>query len=183
MTRLLWLVCLFAASLAMSASAAPEYSIKAGYLLLFTRYVEWPASAFDSAAAPINICILGADPFGSVLDGTIAGQQSQQRSLRARRIEATSEAAGCHVIFIAANASTRTRQWLDELGARPALTVTEDPELLKYGAALCFVSEIDQQQARIRFEANLEWMQRAGLTASSEMLVAARKVHRDSSGL
>ncbi len=56
-----------------------KYSIKAGYILLFTRYVEWPESAFSTPTAPIVVCVLGSDPFGPVLDETMAGQVSQRR--------------------------------------------------------------------------------------------------------
>src|SRR5687767_3865924 len=154
MARLMWLLTSLAATVAIAASAAPEYSIKAGYLLLFTRYVEWPANAFGSPDAPVELCILGADPFGSVLDKTIAGQQSQQRPLSARRIVDTNAAQECHVVFIGTTSTAQGSQWLGELSGRPVLTVTDQRELLKHGAVLSFVSEIESSRARIRFEAN-----------------------------
>ncbi len=180
MRWLLWLMFLPAAATALNASTAPEYSIKAGDILLFTRYVEWPESAFATADEPIVICVLGADPFGPLLDQTIAGQHSQRRPLSVRRIPDAEAATGCHVLFIGSPASPRTRQWLDALADQPVLTIAEDPAALEHGAALCFVSEFESGQKRIRFEASLPSMQRAGLSASSQMLVAARKVHRQS---
>lgn len=180
MRWLVWLLFLPVALSAAQTGAAPEYSIKAGYILLFTRYVEWPDSAFGTPAAPIVICVLGADPFGSVLDQTLAGQQSQHRPLSVRRIADPQAAEGCHVVFIGASVNKQTRQWLQTLAQRPVLTITEHLEALDQGAMLCFVSDVQGGQARIRFEASLPSMQRAGLTASSQMLVAARKVHRDS---
>lgn len=180
MRWLLWLLFLPAAAIAANASTAPEYSIKAGYILLFTRYVEWPKAAFASADAPITICVLGADPFGAVLDQTIAGQQSQRRPLSVRRIPDVQAAQDCHVLFLGGATLEQTKQWLGELAGQPVLTIAEDTNALGYGAALCFVHEVAGGQARIRFEASLPSMQRAGLSASSQMLVAARKVHRDS---
>jgi hypothetical protein len=173
---------------AATASAAPEYSIKAGYILLFTRYVEWPSSAFATPTAPIVVCVLGADPFGSVLDETLAGQTSQKRPLSVRRVSDAEAAEQCHVVFIA-TASTQpqpndlTSQWLDTLAEHPVLTITETPATLEQGAMLCFVSEAEGGQARIRFEASLHSMHRAGLSASSQMLIAARKVHREAPGI
>jgi hypothetical protein len=176
------------ALLAANAHAAPEYSIKAGYILLFTRYVEWPASAFTTPTAPIVVCVLGADPFGSVLDETMAGQQSQQRPLSVRRVPDAYAAESCHVVFIGTKGADRppieqTSQWLDTLANYPVLTITETADSLQLGSMLCFVSEGEGGQARIRFEASLPPMQRAGLTASSQMLVAARKVHREAPGI
>lgn len=185
-----WLLFLPAALFAAMAAAAPEYSIKAGYILLFTRYVEWPPTAFASPTAPIVICVLGTDPFGTVLDETVAGQQSQQRPLSVRRVSDANDAADCHVVFIGdsgskseasqAPAGEQTGRWLEVLADRPVLTITERLEALEQGAMLSFVSEVEGGQARIRFEASLPPMQRAGLNARSQMLVAARKVHRDS---
>lgn len=183
MRWLAWLMFLPAVLQAASPGAAPEYSIKAGYILLFTRYVQWPASAFATPTAPIVVCVLGTDPFGSVLDETLAGQLSQKRPLSVRRMSDADSTEQCHVVFIGAPsaqppASEQISQWLDTLADRPVLTITETPEALQQGAMLCFVSEVQGGQARIRFEASLPPMHRAGLTASSQMLVAARKVHR-----
>lgn len=185
-----WLMFLPLAWLAVAANAAPEYSIKAGYILLFTRYVEWPSTAFATPTAPIVICVLGTDPFGSLLDETLAGQHSQHRPLNVRRIADARDAEGCHVVFIGAPgnnqktsdppASKQTSQWLEELADHPVLTITEHLDALNQGAMLSFVSEVEGGQARIRFEASLRPMHRAGLVARSQMLVAARKVHRDS---
>lgn len=182
MRWLLWLMFFPGALLAANATAAPEYSIKAGYILLFTRYVEWPASAFETPTAPIVVCVLGDDPFGSVLDDTLAGQLSQDRPLKVRRVTNTDATEPCHVVFIGAQGE-RTTQWLDSLDDRPVLTIAEDLAALEQGAMLCFVNEVEQGQARIRFEASLPPMHRAGLSASSQMLVAARKVHRKAPGI
>lgn len=175
-----WLMFLPVAWLAATAYAAPEYSIKAGYILLFTRYVEWPSSAFATPTAPIVICVLGTDPFGSVLDQTMAGQQSQRRPLSVRRLDDAHDAEGCHVVFIGSQGNQRpTNQWFESLAGHPVLTITEHVDSLSSGAMLSFVSEVEGGQARIRFEASLPSMHRAGLIARSQMLVAARKVHRE----
>jgi len=188
-----WLMFVPVALLAVTAHAAPEYSIKAGYILLFTRYVEWPSTAFATPTAPIVICVLGADPFGSVLDQTMAGQQSQQRPLSVRRVADAHDAQGCHVVFMGVQGNNQATsdppgtkqmsQWLDVLADHPVLTITEHLDALDEGAMLSFVSEVEGGQARIRFEASLRPMHRAGLVARSQMLVAARKVHRDSPGI
>lgn len=176
---LAWLLFLPAALVSAHAAAAPEYSIKAGYILLFTRYVEWPDTAFADERAPIVICVLGPDPFGSVLDQTLAGQHSQQRPLSVRRMSSTQATDGCHVVFIGADLAEQASQWLGKLAERPVLTIADQPGAIEQGAMLCFVNDVQGGQARIRFEASLYSMQRAGLTASSQMLVAARKVHRE----
>lgn len=41
-----------------------EYKIKAGYLYNFTKFITWP----EDGAAAFNLCILGEDPFKSIID-------------------------------------------------------------------------------------------------------------------
>ena len=83
-------------------------------------------------------------------------------------------------VFIGAQGNQPPRsQWFEILADRPVLTITEHVDALGAGAMLSFVSDVEGGQARIRFEASLQAMQRAGLVARSQMLVAARKVHRD----
>src|SRR6185369_14635060 len=49
------------------AQGAPslEPSIKATFLYKFVPFVEWPADAFDTPTAPVNICVFGNDQVAS----------------------------------------------------------------------------------------------------------------------
>ncbi len=160
------------------AQSASEYSIKAGYLLLFTRYVEWPAHVFATEGAPINICVLGSDPFGSILDRTLAGQHSQNRPLNVHRLTDTQHANDCHIAYISASDADDQARWLAALAGRPILTICEDGDALQNGSVLAFVDERERGRSRIRFDVSFPAMQAASLKISSQMLVAARKVHR-----
>jgi hypothetical protein len=48
-----------------AADAQLEYQVKAVFLLNFTKFIEWPAAAFELPVSPVTICILGEDPFGA----------------------------------------------------------------------------------------------------------------------
>src|SRR5258708_38246594 len=66
-------------------SALPEYVVKAGFLFNFSKYVEWPADAFDKADSPISIGIVGADPFGEDLDKALRNKIVKERGFAIRR--------------------------------------------------------------------------------------------------
>jgi hypothetical protein len=85
---------------------------------------------------------------------------------------------GCHLAFIGAGDEDNRRLWLADLAHRPVLTVAEDRSALDDGAVLAFVIEDYRGAARVRFDASLPAMERAGLKISAQMLVSARKVHR-----
>src|SRR5437016_2410938 len=69
-----------------AAKSNLEYEVKAAFLLNFTKFTEWPPSAFADAQAPLAICLLGNDPFGHGLDDAVQGETVNGRQLAIRRI-------------------------------------------------------------------------------------------------
>jgi hypothetical protein len=181
--RALWLGLFLGLAMAASAApprkAVPEYSAKAYSLLLFSRYVEWPADKFPDAAAPIIIGVLGANPFGEVLEQTVQGQRSQDRPVEIRSVRTVEEAAQCHMVFISRQEARQQPAWLGRLRDLPVLTVTETEDGLAHGAVIMFSMEQKNSGAKLRFDASLPAMQRARLLISTPMLVSARLVQRE----
>jgi len=69
-------------SLCAEISAAPpslEQAVKASYLFKFGPFVDWPANAFADSGGAFQICIIGRDPFGRVLDEIVRGQKIHGR--------------------------------------------------------------------------------------------------------
>ena len=148
-----------------------EYRVKAAYLLNFTRYVEWPPSA--AVDSQLSICVLGADPFGRILDVTVAGRTVQGRSLQVRRIQSASEASGCEVVFVSRETWRRNPASLKVLGGTGALTVGESEQFARGGGVIGFVI-VDET---VRFVVNDAARDRAGLRISSRMLSLAAAIY------
>jgi hypothetical protein len=161
------------------AKSVPEYSAKAYSLLLFSRYVDWPADKFADAASPIIIGVLGANPFGDVLEQTVRGQLSQNRPVEIRLVRTVDEAARCHIVFIGRQETRQQPVWLGRLRGLPVLTVAETEDALEQGAIIIFAMEPKPSGAKLRFDASLPAMQQAGLHISAPMLVSARVVRRE----
>src|SRR5436309_14054533 len=51
-------------------SKATEFQLKAAYLYNFGQFVVWPEK---ETTGVFRLCVLGQDPFGAVLDSTVAG--------------------------------------------------------------------------------------------------------------
>src|SRR5689334_7219765 len=84
-----------------AADAPPlEYQVKAAFLLNFTKFVEWPASAFADGRSPLNICVLGEDPFGAALDQMVRGEAVNGRPLAVRRMRRAPEPKSCQVLYV-----------------------------------------------------------------------------------
>jgi len=150
-----------------------EYEVEAAYLSNFGRFVEWPARA-GAANEAFNVCVLGPDPFGSLLDAALKGETIGNTPMAARRVSGPEDAAGCRILFISSAKESQVNAVLKALGNANILTVSDMADFTRRGGMIEFVL----QGNRVRFEINLAATQRAGLALSSELLRVAVAVRR-----
>ncbi len=168
---LLFLIFSILAAWAVSSRAADsavsvEYRIKAAYLYNFTRFVEWPARAHNTADnGKIAICLLGRDPFGPALD-SIAGKAVRDSKLTVRRHKSVGELSKCHVVFISKSKQAELAQILKQLRDRPVLTVGEAKNFNKLGGVIRFT----RVKNKVHFNIDPDAAERAQLTVSSKLL-------------
>lgn len=162
------------ASIAVPASAQAskptEYDVKAAYLLNFGRFVreadgQAPRTSFD-------ICLLGHDPMGQTIDDLSANQAIDNRPVHIRRISDVTQTKGCAILFISADESTHLREDLAILSSTDVLTVSDALDFLDRGGMIQFVLI----QNHVRFAVNLNAVNHAHLTLSSELLRVASSV-------
>ncbi len=156
-------------------TAAPEYLIKAAFLFNFTKFVEWPPEAFKDGSSPVNLCILGKDPFGealrSIRDKTVKG-----RRLSVRYVSRSEEITGCHILFIGASEKENLRQIMGFLKGSPILTVSDTEKFVERGGIINFI----MVENKIKFEINPDAAQQCGLKISSQLLKLAKIVTSES---
>ncbi len=149
-----------------------EYRVKAAFLLNFTKFVEWPATAFESADSPLTICILGEDPFGSFLDQVVEGETVNGRKLIIQRLRRPPKPKTCQVLYIS-KSEKDVAATVSELGPG-VLTVADDDRFLRDGVVIAFV--IDDRH--VRFDINQRAAANSSLTVSARLLNVARSVQR-----
>lgn len=154
---------------------APEYNVKAGYLLLFAEHTSWPTNAAATSPTPIVIGVLGSDPFQGALERT-ARRQTGSRPFEVRSVANEVEAAQCHVVFISKAEKANEARWLAALRDKPILTVGESGQTLALGGVVEFV-ELAKREKRLRFEVSRTAITQAGLKLDSRMLSSARQVY------
>lgn len=149
-----------------------EYQVKALFLFNFAQFVEWPAAAFAGDRAPLKIGVLGADPFGPVLDAVVAGETIRERPIAIERSSQLLDLSDCHIIFVAESERLRIPAIVAATADWPVLTVGDSPDFARRGGTVAFVFE----GQKIRFEINRAAAQRQGLKLSSQLLALARIV-------
>ena len=152
-----------------------EYQVKAAYLYNFGRFVKWPAGIAAGKGDSFPVCVLGRDPFGPILDSTLAGEALEGKPVAIRRIAREQDAADCRILFVSSTEEHHLKEILAAIDQAGVLTVSDIPGFSRRGGMIQFVMEGD----RVRFEINLATAESARLVLSSELLKVAAAVRRN----
>jgi hypothetical protein len=147
-----------------------EYEVKAGFLLNFLRFVEWPPPPAGQPKEPFSLCIIGDDPFRDILDRMVQGETVNGRAVEIRRLQRWQ--APCHLLFV--SASERDVFRILGQSGEGVLTVGEASGFLRDGGMISFV--VDDR--RVRFDINLKAASAASVKISSRLLSVARTIQR-----
>ena len=149
------------------AATSLEYRVKAAFLYNFTKFVEWPASAFPSATTPFSVCLVGAEPFGDEVARILADRAVQSRPILVRHVAPDQRLPLCHMLVLAGPAERRHSSTLLAATANsPTLSVGEGADFLERGGCIRFLLV----EGRVKFEINRAAVDRAGLKVSSKLL-------------
>jgi hypothetical protein len=166
----------FMATGLLAQQAKPsEYQVKAAYLYNFGRFVKWPAGVAAGKGDSFPVCVLGRDPFGPILDSTLAGEALEGKPVAIRRIAREQDATDCRILFVSSAEEHHLKEILAAIDQAGVLTVSDIPGFSRRGGMIQFVMEGD----RVRFEINLATAESARLVLSSELLKVAASVRRN----
>jgi hypothetical protein len=155
-----------------SAQSASEYEVKAAYLYKLGQYVEWPAAAFAQPSSPVQICIVGDDPFGALLDNTVSGERIGTRQIAVSRMPAATKGAGCHIAYFGGSGQQGTAEGLAQLQGTPVLTITDADRKGEGTGIVHFVVKAN----RVRFDIDDQAAAENGLQISAKLLSLAQSV-------
>ncbi len=138
-----------------------EYTVKAAFLLHFTKFIKWDKDAFHSERDPFELCVYRTNPFGPVLD-TFRDKKILHRETNTRVITSVQQASSCHLLFVP-HTEHRAIRFIGEDGVVPnLLLITEE----RNGAVITFL----KKDGKIRFHIDQSKAQAAGLRISSQLL-------------
>ena len=167
------LLSLFGVSAAAQASVpSREYQVKAAFLFNFAQFVDWPPAAFAEESAPLAICVLGDDPFGSYLDELVRGEQVNGRHLSIQRFRAPDEVRGCQVLFVSRSQMKNLAKTLASAKAMDALTVSDVDDFAERGGMI----QLKTESGKIRIKININAAKASNLVISSKLLRSAEIV-------
>jgi len=143
-----------------------EYQLKAVFLYNFVQFTEWPSSAFSAPDSPLVIGVLGADPFGKVLDDIVQNETVRGRKLVVERYQRLEDVKPCHILYISQSEAPRLDRIVSNLKGRPILTVSDIEGAAFRGVMMRFLVADN----KIRLRVNLDAVKEAGIVLSSQLL-------------
>jgi hypothetical protein len=144
-------------------------SAKAGFILNFIKYSEWPPTGSPNAS--LLVCSLGDQALSGKLE-LMQGRQVQGREIRVRTAVRPGEWRECAVLFIAADEAQRIDTVLRATGQYPVLTISDAPGFVQAGGII----GLNVRAGRIRFDINNGAARQGGLKLSSQLLRLADEV-------
>jgi len=166
----LWLV-FFSGTVASQGATVSETEVKAAFIYNFAKFIEWPAEAFSSETAPIQVAVFGEDEVSAKLKSLLSDKKAHGRSFEVKRIFNPQEAKNFQIVFVTAAENRRALQILEATKKLPILTVGESDQFLDLGGMINFFFEDTQ----LRFEINTEPAEKVKLEISSKLLRLGKK--------
>lgn len=158
---------------AQAQEGSLEYPIKATFLARFGSYVSWPANAFAAPRSPIRLCVVGTDPFGTLLDELVRGERIGERGLAVQRLSSLESGSGCHIVYVGETTAQTLGDIVEATSGEPALIVTDSAHSVERGA-IHFTVAGD----RVRFHVDERVAAQNGLALSARLLDVALSVQR-----
>jgi hypothetical protein len=145
---------------------ATEQQVKAAFIYNFTRFVDWPPEAFESANAPFVIGVLGNDPVASYLEDLVKDEKLDTHNIIVQRFTDLKQIDQCNILFISAEEAAKNNKLIPSINRKGILTVSDVTDFSKWGGVVRFFKEAN----RLRLQINPAEAKAAQLTISSKLL-------------
>lgn len=162
-----------AAGRASAQDRSLEFPVKAAFLYKFGSFIDWPPGVFPGPKSPVQLCVVGRDPFGGTLDRVVQGQTINTRPIAVKRIDAIGAGSGCHIAFLGGSAEQSVAAAARAVAGAPVLTVADDGSPDERVAVQFAI-----RANRVRFRIDQRVAAAAGLNVSSKLLNLAMEVVR-----
>ena len=155
-----------------STNRVDSREVKAVFLVNFLSFAEWPAAKTGAPSARLTIAILGDPSFASIVERAAAGHSVHGRAITVQSVDTPEQAAGAHLVFIAASHAHRLPAALRALAGASVLTVGDTDGFAQEGVAI----NLYTFDNRVRIEVNGTAAARAGVKLSASLMRLARIV-------
>ena len=139
------------------------YVIKAGFIYNFTRFIKWPPKS--DKGKNYNICVVGDNPFGSILDRLEKKHRFKQHPLKIELDVSSSDFRGCHILFVSFSERFNVEKIVKQTKDLQVLTVGDTEGFAERGIDINLVVA----ENKVKFEISKQCLDDKGFKVSSEL--------------
>jgi len=148
-------------------SSSRAYIIKAGFIYNFTRFIKWPSRSNSyEKNHKYNICVVGDNPFGSILSRLEEKHRLKENPLEINLGVSPGDFQGCQILFVSVSEQYNIEKIVEQTKGFPILTVGDTEGFAGRGIDI----NILIVENRVKLEINKECLDAKKFKASSELL-------------
>lgn len=156
---------------ATPGQVSQEYQLKAAFLFNFARFITWPKTSLTTTDENINFCIIGENPFGTILTN-LESKKISGHFVKVHYLEKDNHLQKCHLAFYG-KGIVKDRSELDwEFSSQYILTISDISGFAEAGGDI----EFTKKNNRIRFIISNSNLKRKGLTPRASLLELAAEI-------
>ena len=159
----LWIHLALPKAMAQEASSR-AYAIKAGFIYNFTRFIKWPSPSRLNGNT-YNICVIGDNPFGSILERLEEKYRSKEHPLKIKLDVSRNNFEGCHMLFISFSERFNVEQIVEQTKNLQILTVGDTEGFAERGIDINLLVA----KNKVKFEISKQCLDGKGFKVSSEL--------------
>lgn len=154
-------------------ASAAKYKLHAVFLYNFISSVEWPKIVYSGSVKNIELCIVGKDTLGAVIDAVAKKAESKgDVKINIKRGVGASEIASCNIAYISASEEANMASIVSKAKDSAVLTVSEVGRFAKNGGIIEFVLN----GSSVSFIVNNKNAKNVGLKINPQLLEVAQEV-------
>jgi hypothetical protein len=170
-----WAALLAAALLAVpatlpAAEGASLPSVKAAFVFNFIKLVSWPEARLPAGGSPVQVCVLKGDDMEAALRQALGGKVAGTHPITVVAVTGDEALTACHVLYLGTRSSSRNAALMAKVAGKGVLLVDEGPRFSWPDGMI----RLFQEQNRMRFELNMESLERANLKVDPRLIRLAR---------
>ena len=142
------------------AQAQSAFKVYTGFIYHFTKYTQWPKGR---QSGEFVIGVIGSSEMKKELDNLSRAKKVGTRVIVVKEFSGVNDISKCHMLFVAADMTTKLSSILAKTKPNNTLVVTESKDAAKKGAVINFV----QVSGKVRFEINMASAKAHGLIIST----------------
>jgi hypothetical protein len=150
---------------------ATDANVRAGLVLNFIRFTDWPALANDGSNH-LNICVARGDTRMASAMSALENRSVNERTIKVSTVSRPNEARDCQVLYLPAELNVLIADFVQVVQGEAVLTISDAPDFVDSQGMI----GLRLVTSRYQFEINNKVVRNSDLRLNPQLLRLASRV-------